>query len=215
MADLLPVKVKPRLRGIPDVLATCVALPAAILLALHARAGLPWLGALVYGLSLVLLFAVSATYHTFMWPMRVRGILRRFDHGMVFVLIAGTYTPVCIAALPPATGLMLLAGVWSVAVLGIIKSFVWPGAPRAWNTTVYIGLGWLVLLPMPQAYQAMGAQGCLLLLIGGILYTLGAAIYWRRWPNPAPKTFGYHEVFHLFVMAACGCHYASMWHLLT
>lgn len=209
------LKAKPLLRGIPDVVATLAALPAAWLLLRAARPGVAWLGALIYGICMVLLFAISATYHAFMWPPRVRGILRRFDHAMVYMLIAGSYTPLCLAGLGPTMGLRLLALVWSVAALGVAKSFLWPAAPRSLNTLLYIGLGWLVVIALPAAQGALGSLGIGLLLGGGIVYTLGALIYWQRWPNPSPRLFGYHEVFHLFVMAAGGCHYATMWRLLT
>ncbi|RYF00833.1 MAG: hemolysin III [Oxalobacteraceae bacterium] len=208
-------KVRPRFRGIPDVVAALAAVPAVALLIRRAHAGVCGTAASIYGTSLILLFATSAIYHAFYWPLHVRDILKRFDHAMVYVLIAGSYTPVALAALPPRPGLVLLSMVWAVALLGIVKSFVWTTAPRLLNTAIYIAMGWLVLPFLPSVYRGLGAFDMGLLATGGVVYTLGGLIYARRWPNPDPRTFGYHEVFHLFVIAAAACHFATMWKLLT
>lgn len=210
-----PVGVKPRLRGIPDVVACVFAVPGAFLLTQHARAGSPSVAALVYGICLVMLFGVSATYHTFMWPMRVRMVLRRIDHTMVYVLIAGSYTPFCLTVLPAERGHLLLATVWGITAAGAVKSFVWPQAPRALNTLIYTGMGWLIVPFGADIYRALQPSGIALMAIGGAMYTIGAFIYLRRWPNPSPQVFGYHEVFHLLVVAAGTCYYVTFWNLLT
>ena len=207
---------KPRLRGIPDVVASCFALPGVYLLTHVARPGTASVAATVYGVCLSLLFLVSAIYHTFMWPLSVRHILRRFDHSMVYVLIAGSYTPFCLTVIDRDDGgYLLLAVVWTIAALGALKSFVWTSAPRALNTAIYLMMGWLIAPFAKTVYHAVGTEGFGLLMVGGLLYTVGALIYLRRWPNPSPKTFGYHEVFHVFVVAAGACHYVAIWNLLT
>ena len=208
-------RVKPRLRGIPDVFATCVAAPAALWLIHEARGGTHLIAASVYGACLVLLFAVSATYHTFMWSASMRMLLRRFDHSMVYVLIAGSYTPVCLTVVEAPLGEAFLAGIWGIAALGCLKSFVWIHAPRTLNTAIYLMMGWLIMPLAPTIYRGVGTLGVALLAIGGLAYTVGALIYARRWPNPFPNTFGYHEVFHVLVVVAAACHYVTMWTLLT
>ena len=206
--------VKPRLRGIPDIVAVMVALPAVLSLVAHARLGASTLAATVYGACLVMLFATSATYHTFMWSPAVRMVLRRFDHSMVYVLIAGTYTPFCLLALEPTRGTPMLLAVWVMTILGAVKSFVWEKAPRTLNTAIYITMGWMVAFLLPSLYRSLGWVGTALILAGGVLYTVGAVIYARRTPNPYPTTFGYHEVFHVFVIAAAACHFVALWGLV-
>jgi hemolysin III len=208
-------RVKPLLRGIPDVVATIVALPAVFELVQHARPGIATIAATVYGVCLIMLFTVSATYHTFMWPIHIRMLLRRFDHSMVYVLIAGCYTPVCLTVLDPALAKPLLMVVWGITALGIAKSFLWSTSPRWLNTSVYLLMGWIIVPFSPKVYNGLGEHGFALLAIGGAAYTVGALIYARRWPNPSPRIFGYHELFHVFVVAAGICHYVTFWNLLT
>lgn len=210
-----PVRVKPLLRGIPDVIASAAALPAAAYLVGNARPGAATVAALVYAATLVALFAVSATYHTPMWPLNVRAWMRRADHSMIYVLIAGSYTPVCLTVLPAHIGIPLLWAVWIYAAAGITKVFAWPTSPRWLNVVSYIVLGWFVAPYLGATYAGFGLTGFVLLAAGGFAYTVGAVIYARRWPNPVPTVFGYHEVFHVFVIGAATCHYAAMWGLLT
>jgi hemolysin III len=207
--------VKPALRGVPDVIATLLAVPAAALLIAFAVPGLARASAVVYGIGLVLLFATSATYHTPMWPMAVRLVLRRLDHSAIYVLIAGSYTPVCLLILPPPSGGALLTFVWVAAGLGILKSFAWPQAPRWLNTAVYILLGWAVVPFAPAMLNGLGWLSAALIVVGGAFYTVGAVIYARRWPDPNPRVFGYHEVFHVLVVAAAASHFVVMWRLMT
>lgn len=208
-------RTKPKLRGIPDVFATLFAVPAVATLIYHAQPGLPTLAATVYGVCLVMLFTVSATYHTFMWSVRTRSVLRACDHSMVYVLIAGSYTPFALLALPKDTGHVLLTVIWGFTAAGALKSFTWPTAPRWLNTSIYVFMGWLIVLYAPIIYKAIGAVGFEELAGGGVAYTLGAVIYARRWPNPFPQTFGYHEVFHVFVVVAGICHFTIIWNLVS
>lgn len=207
--------IKPALRGVPDVIATILAVPAAALLIAFATPGVARIAALVYGVGLVLLFATSATYHTPTWPIAVRRVLRRIDHSAIYVLIAASYTPFCLLVLPSPWGGALLAFVWIAAGLGLLKSFVWHGAPRWLNTAVYILIGWSVVPFAPALLEGLGWLGTGFIGSGGVLYTVGAVIYARRWPNPSPRVFGYHEMFHVFVVVAAACHYLGMWQVLS
>lgn len=208
-------KEKPKLRGVPDVVATAFAIPAALLLVSYAKPGLATFSAVVYGLCLVLLFGVSASYHTPKWtPGRLK-IMRRLDHSSIYLLIAGSYTPICLFVLPRDQGIPLLFAAWGVAALGVLKTFAWPNAPRALNTIVYVGFGWMIAPFLSALRAALPLQTVALIGFGGLLYTVGAAIYVRRWPNPVPDVFGYHEVFHVFVVSAGACHYAAYWGVLT
>ncbi len=208
-------RVKPMLRGIPDVVAVLVAAPGALALVTHAREGMAALAAAIYAGSLVFLFATSALYHTPYWGARMRLLMRRIDHGAIFVLIAGTYTPVCLLAIEPDLGRTLLAIVWGAAALGAVKSGLWPHPPRWLNTLFYVALGWLIVPFGASILSRIGIDTAILLIAGGITYSLGAFTYARRWPDPAPRVFGYHEVFHLFVIAAGSCHYAAVWSLVA
>ena len=215
MNSIYTVGAKPRLRGIPDVIAVAIFVPAAAWLMAHARPGLPTVSATVYSISLVLLFGVSATYHAPMWPMRIRRFWRKLDHSAIYILIAGSYTPICLLLLGPATGRTILWAAWIVAGLGLLKSFLWERAPRWLNTTIYIGVSWLIAPFVPRLWVVAGPWPCLLWAFGGLLYTVGAIIYIRKKPNPYPTLFGYHEIFHVFVVTAGASHYLAMWSLLT
>ena len=147
--------VKPLLRGIPDVVATIVAVPAAAILMASARAEAT-LAAVVYGLALTFMFAVSATYHTPYWPVAVRKWMRRLDHSTIYVFIAGTYTPMCLMVLPPETGRPLLAVVWAIGIAGVLQSVLWPQAPRVLATLFYVGFGWLIVPFVPPTDRRFG-----------------------------------------------------------
>lgn len=212
---LTPYDPKPKFRGISHLVAAVLALPAAGLLISSAMPGHATLGAAVYATSFTLLFATSATYHVPMWPLSWRAWFRRADHSAIYVLIAGSYTPGCLVALPDDTGRALLVTVWTVAALGVAKSFFWTNAPRWLNAGVYVVFGWLIVPFLPQLYQGGGGFFVLMMAIGGAFYTFGAVIYAKKWFNGRKDLFGYHEVFHLFVVAAAGCHYAGMWSLVA
>jgi hemolysin III len=153
------------------------------------------------------MFGVSALYHLPTWSPRGRLFLRRLDHAAIFVLIAGTYTPLCLV-LPPSRGLTLLAFVWTGAVFGVVQATIWPDAPKYVSIPIYLGLGWAVTPLVPAVRDAVGTGGLVGLAAGGLAYSAGAVIYWLRRPDPFPSVFGYHEVFHLLVIAAAACHLA-------
>jgi hemolysin III len=198
---------KPLLRGVSHEIAAGIALFAWLVLAALAPSGPARAAANVYGLSLVTLFAVSAVYHRPTWRPRARLVMRRLDHAAIFVLIAGTYTPMCLL-LPSGTGRTLLAVAWGGAALGVIQSVFWVKAPKPLVAAAYVVLGWVVVPVMPTLAATLGAGGITLLATGGGLYTLGAVVYAMRRPDPFPRVFGYHEIFHALVIAAAACHFA-------
>lgn len=203
----LAAPARPKLRGVSHQVAAFVALPAAVALVLRAPRGVATIGALVYGASLVVLFSVSATYHRMHWPMAARRIIARVDHSAIFVLIAGTYTPFCLL-LGPGTGYRLLAIVWAGAAVGIAIVVWLTGTPKPIRAAIYVLLGWFILPVSGALRAAMGDRALVLLFGGGFFYTVGAAIYALRRPDPFPRVFGFHEVFHLLVIAAAACHFA-------
>lgn len=165
----------------------------------------------IFGASLILLYTASALYH--LLPLSPKGILflRRIDHMMIFVLIAGTYTPVCLIPLKGTWGYSLLIGVWTLALTGIILKIFWMNAPRWFSTLLYVIMGWLVVIAIWPLTQAVSLQGLLWMALGGLFYTIGAVFYGTKWPpNIIPGWFGFHEVFHLFVMAGSFSHFWLM-----
>jgi hemolysin III len=202
--------VKPRLRGVSHQYAFYVALAAAAALVVVARGGEARLAALVYGLSLAAMFGASALYHRIDWSPGPRAWLRRLDHSMIFVLVAGTYTPFALLVVEPALGWTVLGVAWAGALAGVVISLVWIDAPRWLSAVLYVALGWVSIVMMPQLWERAGALAVLLLATGGLLYTFGAVVYARRRPDPAPSIFGYHEVFHALVIAAAAAHFAAI-----
>jgi hemolysin III len=202
-----PPLVKPLLRGVSHEIAAAVALAAWIALAVLAPTGRGRAAALVYGASLFTLFAVSALYHRPTWAPRARAFMRRLDHSAIFVLIAGTYTPFCLL-LGGSAGTRLLALVWGGAALGVAKSVLWVHAPRFVVATLTVALGWMVVPVVPALRALLGGAGIALLIGGGALYTVGAVVYATRRPDPFPRVFGYHEIFHALVIAAAALHFA-------
>ncbi len=199
-------RAKPLLRGVSHQIAAVVAAPAAAALVMGAGGGSARAAALTYGASLLTLFGVSATYHRPMWSPRVRRVLWRVDHSAIFVLIAGTYTPFCLL-LGAATGRLALAAIWVAATLGIAVSIAWPDAPKKLMAAVYVGFGWMAVPVLPMLRATIGGGALALLFAGGLLYSVGAVIYALRRPDPFPSVFGFHEVFHLCVVAAAACHF--------
>jgi hemolysin III len=187
-------------------LAAVAAVPAVALLVLRAGRGAGTIAALVYGATLVLLFGTSAIYHRVYWPLSIRRVIGRVDHAAIFLLIAGTYTPFCLL-LGPGAGHRLLLAVWVAAAVGIVVVVWLTGTPKPIRASLYVLLGWFILPSIPAMRAAIGDHALALLLAGGFFYTVGAAIYAIRRPDPAPETFGFHEIFHLFVIAAAICHF--------
>lgn len=170
----------------------------------------------IYAASLILLYAASTTYHTFDVSERVNTILKKIDHMMISVLIAGSYTPVCLIVLKGRTGLVLLAIVWSIAIAGILIKAFWVYCPKWVSSVLYIGMGWTCVLAFTQILNNMSPAAFGWLLAGGIIYTVGGVIYALKLPifNNRHKNFGSHEIFHLFVMGGSACHFVVMYAFL-
>ena len=170
----------------------------------------------IYAASLILLYAASTTYHTFDVSERVNTILKKIDHMMISVLIAGSYTPVCLIVLKGRTGLILLAVVWSIAIAGIMIKAFWVYCPKWVSSVLYIGMGWTCVLAFTQILNNMSPAAFGWLLAGGIIYTAGGVIYALKLPifNNRHKNFGSHEIFHLFVMGGSACHFVVMYAFL-
>jgi hemolysin III len=206
----LPEPAKPRLRGVIHQYAFFVAVVLGAAMVALAPAGKPRLAALVYALSVAGLLGTSALYHRRDWPLRARMWMRRLDHSMIFVLIAGTYTPFALLVLHGALARTLLIVVWAGALGGTVLNLFWVRAPKPVTASVYVALGWVAVAAMPQMAREMGAVGVGLIALGGVLYTAGAVIYALRRPNPVPGVFGYHEVFHALVVVAAAAHFAAV-----
>ena len=205
MTTPAPQKEKPLLRGVSHEVAAAFAAAGWLALVRAAPGPRAAFAAAVYGLALTAQFGVSALYHRPAWGTRARLVMRRLDHAAIFLLIAGTYTPVSL--LLPG-GRLLLALVWAGALVGMILSVLWPLAPKWLMAALAVALGWAVVPMLPSLRAAIGAGGLALLLAGGVAYTVGAFVYASRRPDPFPRVFGYHEVFHALVIVAAVCHYA-------
>ena len=170
----------------------------------------------VYSASMILLYAASTTYHTFDISVKINTILKKWDHMMISILIAGSYTPICLLVLKGKTGLILLAIVWSFAIIGILIKAFWVYCPKWVSSILYIGMGWTCVLAFTQILNSMSLTSFIWLLIGGIIYTVGGIIYALKLPifNSKHKNFGSHEIFHLFVMGGSMCHFVVMYALL-
>ncbi len=169
----------------------------------------------VYSVTILALFGVSALYHRHTWrSTHARAIMKRLDHSMIFLFIAGTYTPVAALAMDPATARWVLAVVWGGALAGVVLKTAWPFAPSWLAVPIYLALGWVAVFVLPELLQNVGVAAFVLLLAGGALYTAGAMFYATRWPNPWPRTFGYHEFFHAATVLAALCHLVAIWLVL-
>jgi hemolysin III len=208
MSVLPSAPVKPRLRGVFHEYGFFVSIACGVALVLAASDERARVAAGVYALAVSALLGTSALYHRVTWRPAVRRWMRRLDHSMIFVLIAGTYTPVALLALHGTLSRAILIVVWAGALGGVIFKLVWIDAPKWVFAAVYIALGWVSAAVFGQLPATIGWLGVAGLAAGGMLYTAGAIIYASGRPNPWPKVFGYHEVFHVLVLAAAGLHYA-------
>ncbi len=192
--------VKPRLRGWIHAGLAPLALAYGIVLVALTPAGAPRLAVGVFALTTVLLFGTSAVYHRGTWSPRVGAVLRRLDHSNIFLVIAGTYTPLAVLLLPASTARVLLLVVWSGAVAGIAMRVLWLGAPRWLYVPIYVALGWVAVWFLPAFAASGGAAIVGLVIVGGLAYTLGALVYGLKRPDPSPRFFGFHEIFHVGTM---------------
>jgi hemolysin III len=203
--------VKPKLRGVSHEWAFFISLGLGVALILAAKTPKATIAVTIYAASLSALLGTSALYHRVEWSRPdVRRWMRRLDHSMIFFLIAGTYTPFALLVLDGPLADAVLAVVWIGAVAGAVVEIVWIEHPKWVAALVYMSLGWVAVVPFPALWSEMGAAGTLLVAAGGLLYTAGAVVYATQRPDPNPRVFGYHEVFHLFVILAAAAHFVAV-----
>lgn len=205
-----PVPVKPRMRGWLHAGMFPAVLIAGIVLIALADSTRARVACAVYVLSACLLFGVSAVYHRGTWGPVGEAVLRRLDHANIFLIIAGTYTPLTLLLLPESTGRPLLWAVWGAAAAGIAFRVFWVGAPRWLYTPCYIAMGWAAVFFLPDFMRTGGVAVLVLVVVGGLLYSAGGVIYGIKRPNPSPRWFGFHEVFHSLTLAAFIVHYVGI-----
>lgn len=208
---------KPRLRGRLHQYAFFVALACGVVLCSIAasRPGWsPFVSCLVYSLTVCGLFGISALYHRRVWSERGYQIMKRMDHSMIFIFIAGTYTPFCVLLLPTGKATVFLSLIWAGALGGVALKVLWPHLPRWVGAPLYIALGWAAVAIMPEVLSRGGVADLALLGAGGIIYTVGAVFYALRRPNPWPTVFGHHEFFHACTLVAALCHHIAIYFAL-
>ncbi|MFD2764007.1 PAQR family membrane homeostasis protein TrhA [Micromonospora eburnea] len=215
---LKPVDIgKPRMRGWLHTYAFFVALVCGIVLCSIAavRPGLaPLVSCLIYSLTVCGLFGTSALYHRRVWSQRGYQIMRRMDHSMIFLFIAGTYTPFCSLLLNTRQATIMLGLVWGGALAGVALKLIWPHAPRWVSAPLYLALGWVAVAMLPQILRSGGVTALVLLIVGGAIYSVGAVFYALRRPNPWPTIFGHHEFFHACTLLAAICHHIAIYFAL-
>jgi hemolysin III len=208
MVDRL-IPSKPRMRGVSHEWAFFVSVPLGLWLVVSAPSGRAALAVGIYALSVALLFGSSALYHRITWASAAaRRWMRRIDHSAIFVLIAGTYTPFALLTLDGTLGTAILVAVWVGAAAGIVMTMLWIDAPKWLTAIVYVALGWVAVAAFPGMLDRLGVVAVGLVAVGGALYTAGAVIYALGRPDPVPTVFGYHEIFHVLVIAAAALQYA-------
>lgn len=209
MADI-----KPRLRGWLHTYAALVSLVSgATLISVSAalRGAAAGVSTALYSITVTLMFGTSALYHRYRWQARAHHLMKRLDHSMIFVFIAGTYTPITVLGLRGAARPLLLLVVWTGALVGVCLQTMWPDAPRGLSVPCYIGLGWVALFALPELLHHGGATAVTLVALGGLVYTAGGVVYALKRPDPVATVFGYHEVFHLCTLVAAAFHYVAIW----
>ena len=209
-AEQVAAAVKPRLRGWLHAGTAPVALVAGIILVALAPTRAATISTAVFAVSAVLLFGTSAIYHRGTWSAPVAAVLRRLDHANIFLLISGTYTPLAVLLLPPSTATTLLVVVWSGALVGILLRVFWMGAPRWLYVPIYLALGWVAVWFLPDFWREGSPAIVWLVLAGGLCYTLGAIVYGAKRPNPSPRWFGFHEIFHLATVGGYVSHFIAV-----
>ncbi len=194
--------VKPLLRGVSHQVSVVLALLATVVLVARAGSSTSALAATVFGGSAVTLFTVSALYHRIDWSPVGRQRMRRLDHAVIFIMIAGGYTPIFTLVPSPSGGHGALAAIWIGAMVGVVKSIAWPHAPKWLTALLCVGLGWMVVGEVADRAPAVGTTSVALVIAGGLTYSAGALVYAKKRPDPWPRVFGYHEVFHALVVVA-------------
>jgi hemolysin III len=208
---------KPRLRGRLHQYAFFVAIVCGIVLcsiALSRPGAAPFLSSLIYSLTVCGLFGISALYHRRVWSERGYQVMRRLDHSMIFIFIAGTYTPFCVLLLSGGMQTLMLTLVWSGALGGVALKMIWPHLPRWVGAPLYLALGWVAVGMLPQVLHSGGVTCLVLLIVGGTIYSAGAVFYALRRPNPWPSVFGHHEFFHACTLVAAMSHHIAVYFAL-
>jgi len=205
---------KPLLRGHFHQAAFFIALGSCLLLLLKATNSISFIAVSVYSFSLINLLGTSALYHRINWSVNKRKWMKRLDHSAIYVLIAGTFTPICLLALSQDSGKKLLITIWAVATLGILQSLFYVQAPKWLSAILYVFAGYLILPYLSELKSSIGETNIWLLIIGGLLYTIGAVTYALKRPHLKPEVIGYHEVFHILVIAGAACHFSIIYQLL-
>jgi hemolysin III len=206
---MVEATLKPRLRGVSHQWAFFVSLVTGVALVLAAPGGRAAMATTIYAASVAGLFGASALYHRISWASATaRRWMRRLDHSMIFLLIAGTYTPFALLALRGTLATVILIVVWSAAAAGIVLKLVWIDAPKTLVAVIYVALGWVAVAAFPELVTRLGVTATALVAAGGVLYTVGALIYAFQRPDPVPAVFGYHEIFHALVIVAAALQYA-------
>jgi hemolysin III len=208
-----PAATRPRLRGHIHFWSFFGALVGAVALVATASTvtATAALATFVYGVTVLGVFGVSALYHRHTWSPRAYQWMKRADHSMIFLFIAGTYTPFTLLSMSKPTGYIIFGIVWGGAIIGVTLKMLWPTAPRWLGVPIYIALGWVAIFVLPELARHAGLTALVLLLVGGFFYTVGAVFYAIRWPNHWPETFGYHEFFHACTVLAAISHYIAIW----
>lgn len=196
--------------ALSHLLGAILAIIGTIILLQQSNYTMDRLGLAIFGGSLICLYSASTLYHALDVSAETNLILRKIDHSMIYVLIAGTYTPVCLIALTGAWGLALLIAIWTIAIAGIGLTLLWFDAPRWLTTSIYVLMGWMIVIATVPIQQTLGTAGLVWLIVGGVLYTIGAVIYGTKRPNITFSVFGFHEIFHIFVLGGSLCHYILM-----
>jgi hemolysin III len=209
--EKVEAKIKPRLRGWIHAGTFPFALAAGIVLVVLAPTVPGKISASVFALTACLLFGVSAVYHRGTWSPRTEAVLRRLDHTNIFLIIAGTYTPLAVLLLPRSQGTVLLALVWGGALVGLLARILWLHAPRWVYVPVYLALGWVAVAYMGQFWSSGGPAVVWLIAAGGAAYTAGAIVYGTKRPDPSPTWFGFHEIFHVFTVIGFACHVVAIY----
>jgi hemolysin III len=206
---------RPLLRGWLHMVCFFLAIPAGVVVVALATEPRVRVAAAVYAVGLVALFGVSGLYHRGRWSLRWRAWWGRLDHSTIFVMIAGSYTPLCVVVLQGWLAVAMLVTAWTGAAVGAVLSWTGGRRTRVVRSGMYIALGWAVLIAAPQLVRHLSPAELTLIAVGGVLYTVGAVFLATRWPNPVPRVFGYHEVWHTLVVAAAVCQFVAIASLVS
>lgn len=203
------VTARPLLKGWSHLVAAVAAITLCPILIALSPAGTR-APAAIFSACVIALFTISGLFHRVQWSPRPHRIMQALDHSMIFVVIAATYTPIAAVALPQPEGRVILALAWTGALVGVTMHLAWPTAPRPVAVAPYLLVGWLAVVVIDDVWRSLGVAGFILLVSGGLLHSIGAVVYARKRPDPWPTVFGFHELFHLFVIGGIACHYVAV-----